>query len=89
MGAIVVNVGLENAEDRAAFERGLCDEASIRRTEVEGVVDTCAVSLAGASDFRVGYRTPFLSRSAAFRYDSHGRTGSRPRRRCNQKDSSR
>ena len=46
MGTIVVNVGLENAEDRAAFKRGLCDEASIRRTEVEGVVDTDAVSLA-------------------------------------------
>lgn len=46
MGTIVVNVGLENVKDRAAFERGLCDEASIRRTEVEGVVDTGAVSLA-------------------------------------------
>ena len=46
MGAIVVNVGLENPEDRAAFKRGLGDEASIRRTEIEGVVDTGAVSLA-------------------------------------------
>ena len=46
VGTIVVNVGLENAEDRAAFKRGLCEEASIRRTEVEGVVDTDAVSLA-------------------------------------------
>lgn len=46
MGAIVVKVGLENSEDRAAFKRGLCEEASIRRTEVEGVVDTGAVSLA-------------------------------------------
>ena len=46
MGTIVVNVGLENVKDRAAFERGLCDEAGIRRTEVEGVVDTGAVSLA-------------------------------------------
>ena len=46
MGAIVVTVGLENPEDRAAFKRGLGDEASIRRTEIEGVVDTGAVSLA-------------------------------------------
>ena len=46
MGAIVVNVGLENPEDRAAFKRGLADEASIRRTEVQGVVDTGAVALA-------------------------------------------
>lgn len=50
MGTIVVNVGLENTGDRAAFERGLCDEASIRRTEVEGVVDTDAVSLALPQD---------------------------------------
>ena len=46
MGAIVVNVGLENPEDRAAFRRGLADEASVRRTEVQGVVDTGAVALA-------------------------------------------
>lgn len=46
MGAIVVSVGLENPEDRAAFKRGLGEEADIRRTEVEGVVDTGAVSLA-------------------------------------------
>ena len=46
MGTIVVNVGLENAGDRVAFEQGLREEASIRHTEVKGVVDTGAVALA-------------------------------------------
>ena len=46
MGAIVVNVGLENAGDRVAYEQGAREESSIRQTEVKGVVDTGAVALA-------------------------------------------
>ena len=46
MGTIVVNVGLENAGDRVAFEQGLREEASIRQTQVRGIVDTGAVALA-------------------------------------------
>ena len=46
MGTIVVNVGLENAGDRVAYEQGAREESSIRQTEVKGVVDTGAVALA-------------------------------------------
>ena len=46
MGTIVVNVGLENASDRGAYEQGAREESSIRQTEVKGVVDTGAVALA-------------------------------------------
>ena len=46
VGTIVVNVGLENVGDRVAFEQGLREEASIRQTEVKGIVDTGAVALA-------------------------------------------
>ncbi len=46
MGTIVVDVGLENAADRVAFEEGLREEASIRQTQVKGIVDTGAVALA-------------------------------------------
>ena len=46
MGAIVVNVGLENAGDRVAYEEGLREESDIRQTEVKGTVDTGAVALA-------------------------------------------
>ena len=45
MGAIVVNLGLENVGDRIAFEQGLRDESSIRRSRVDGIVDTGAVAL--------------------------------------------
>ena len=46
MGTIVVNVGLENAGDRVACEQGLREASTIRRTEVQGIVDTGAVALA-------------------------------------------
>ena len=46
MGTIVVNVGLENAGDRVAYEQGVREESSIRQTEVKGIVDTGAVALA-------------------------------------------
>ena len=45
MEEIVVAAKLENAGDRVAFEQGYHDEASIRRTEVDGIVDTGAVTL--------------------------------------------
>lgn len=45
MGEIVVAARLENAGDRAAFERGYHDESRIRHTQVNGIVDTGAVTL--------------------------------------------
>lgn len=46
MGAIAVNVGLENPEDRAAFKRGLCEEANVRKDE-RPVVGPITVLVAG------------------------------------------
>ena len=46
MGTIVVDVGLENAGDRVAYEQGVREESDIRQTQVKGVVDTGAVALA-------------------------------------------
>ena len=45
MGEIRQSVTLENRDDRAVVYRGHGVEADIRRTTVEGVVDTGAVSL--------------------------------------------
>ena len=45
MGEIRASVTLENRDDRGAVYLGLRVEADVRRTTVEGVVDTGAVSL--------------------------------------------
>ena len=45
MGEISALVELENAADRSVAARGLLEESAIRRTTVEGVVDTGAVML--------------------------------------------
>ena len=45
MGEIRVNVTLENTGDREVAARGLGVEGDVRRTTVEGVVDTGAVDL--------------------------------------------
>ena len=45
MGEIVASVELENAADRGIVGEGLRDESTVRRTTVEGVVDTGAVML--------------------------------------------
>lgn len=45
MGEIVVTAKLENTEDRGGFKRGLQDEASIRSTSIEAIVDTGAAML--------------------------------------------
>ena len=45
MGEIRTRVTLENRDDRGAVRLGLRGEANVRRTTVEGVVDTGAVSL--------------------------------------------
>ena len=45
MGEIVASMELENAGDREIVSEGLRDESTIRRTTVEGVVDTGAVML--------------------------------------------
>ena len=44
-GEIRASVTLENRDDRGAVRLGLRDEADVRRTTIEGVVDTGAVSL--------------------------------------------
>ena len=45
MGEIVVSVQLENTTDRGIANQGLRDESTVRRTTVDGVVDTGAVML--------------------------------------------
>ena len=45
MGEMVASVELENTTDRGIASEGLRDESTIRRTTVEGVVDTDAVML--------------------------------------------
>ena len=45
MGEIVASLELENTADRSIVSQGLRDESTIRRTTVEGVVDTGAVML--------------------------------------------
>ena len=45
MGEIRASVTLENGDDRAVVDRGQGIEADVRRTSVEGIVDTGAVSL--------------------------------------------
>ena len=45
MGEIRTGVVLENSWDRENVDRGLGVEADVRRTSVEGIVDTGAVSL--------------------------------------------
>ena len=45
MGEIRAEVTLENAEDRALVRRGHGTESEVRRTTVDGIVDTGAVTL--------------------------------------------
>ena len=45
MGEIRAELTLENAEDRALVRRGHGTESAVRRTTVDGVVDTGAVTL--------------------------------------------
>ena len=45
MGEIRASVRLENSWDRENVDRGLSVEADVRRTSVEGIVDTGAVNL--------------------------------------------
>ena len=44
MGEIHSNVTLENTLDRGVFDRGHGEETDIRRSTVDGIVDTGAVS---------------------------------------------
>ena len=59
MGEIVASMELENAGDREIVSEGLRDESTIRRTTVEGVVDTGAVMLMLPENVvgRLGLRT--------------------------------
>ena len=59
MGEIVVSMELENTVDRDIVSEGLRDESTVRRTTVEGVVDTGAVMLVLPENVvgRLGLRT--------------------------------
>ena len=59
MGEIVASMELENTVDRDNASDGLRDESTVRRTTVEGVVDTGAVMLMLPEDVvgRLGLRT--------------------------------
>ena len=59
MGEIVASMELENADDSAIVRRGLRDESTVRRTTVEGLVDTGVVMLVLPEDVvgRLGLKT--------------------------------
>ena len=59
MGEIVASMQLENTTDRENAREGLRDESTVRRTTVDGVVDTSAVMLVLPEDIvgRLGLRT--------------------------------
>ena len=59
MGEIVVSVQLENTVDRDIASEGLRDESTVRRTTVDGVVDTGAAMLVLPEDVvgHLGLRT--------------------------------
>ena len=59
MGEIVASVELENTTDRDIASDGFRDESTVRRTTVEGVVDTGAVMLVLPENVvkRLGLRT--------------------------------
>ena len=59
MGEIVASMELENTVDRDNASDGLRDEATVRRTTVDGVVDTGAVMLVLPEDVvgQLGLRT--------------------------------
>ena len=59
MGEIVVSVQLENTVDRDIASEGLRGESTVRRTTVDGVVDTGAVMLVLPEDVvgHLGLRT--------------------------------
>ncbi len=50
MGEIVVQIQLENTNDRGAFNRGFIDESEIRSLEIDAVADTGAMMLALPED---------------------------------------
>ena len=50
MGEIVVQVELENQEDRALVERGYLEESEIRQARIPAVADTGAMMLALPED---------------------------------------
>ena len=45
MGEIVVTIGLENPIDRGIARRGISSQDPVRRTHIDGIVDTVAVPL--------------------------------------------
>ena len=59
MGEMVASMQLENATDRENAREGLRDESTVRRTTVEGMVDTGAVMLVLPEDVvgHLGLRT--------------------------------
>ena len=59
MGEVVASMDLENAGDREVVGQGLRDESTVRRTTVDGVVDTGSVMLMLPENVvsRLGLRT--------------------------------
>ncbi|MDE2967312.1 MAG: clan AA aspartic protease [Chloroflexota bacterium] len=60
MGEIIVDIELENAEDRSDVRRGRIDEESVRRARIEAVADTGAVMLALPEDVVANLGLPTL-----------------------------
>ena len=83
MGEIVASMEMENAGDREVVEQGLREESTVRRTTVDGVVDTGAVMLMLPENVvtRLGLRTlrqvvvTYADERRAF---SRGARGARP-----------
>ncbi len=76
VGEIIVEIELENAEDRSDVRRGRIDEASVRREKVQAVADTGAVMLALPEDVVVGLGLPTVRRLTSTFAD--GRRGQLP-----------
>ena len=76
MGEIVVDLGLENATDRALFEAGHLRETDVRRARVLAVADTGAVMLALPEDVVERLGVPVVGSATCIYAD--GRRGERP-----------
>lgn len=76
MGEIIATMELENAGDRVAFEEGFRQESEIRRTRVDGIVDTGAAVLVLPQN--VTERLGLKQRRTVFVTDADGRKEERP-----------
>lgn len=76
MGEIVVDVGLENMQDRGLANAGYLQEAAVRRATVKAVADTGAVMLALPEDVVEALGVEVVGNVACSYAD--GRQGERP-----------